>query len=273
MQKIRILSFQWVRRIDKNYKKVYDDEWYDQYAYDKDGWDRRWFNIYGVHRKTQDYFDEQGLDEWFFDKRGKNYHPYWAENLRDNALWYFRDMVCEFNSVGIHKITHTPFNDKGLNWEGVDKYGNKTIDIKWLLDFCVRENIDKTQYLETVEQEFTLKTKELEQTKNTSTKSQIDKNKQNEWYSTKLELKKYDDKILELVEKENVVKNEIEEMKQNLWKSAFVRKLLPLIKEKSASWETLNEKWNRMNDIKIVNVNLFLLKGTLRAWLRIREIV
>jgi hypothetical protein len=85
-----------------------------------------------------------------------------------------------------------------------------------LLDFCVRENIDKTQYLETVEQEFTLKTKELEQTKNTSTKSQIDKNKQNEWYSTKLELKKYDDKILELVEKENVVKNEIEEMKQNL---------------------------------------------------------
>ncbi|OQB41777.1 MAG: hypothetical protein BWY04_00669 [candidate division CPR1 bacterium ADurb.Bin160] len=85
-----------------------------------------------------------------------------------------------------------------------------------MLDFCVRENIDKTQYLETVEQEFTLKTKELEQTKNTSTKSQIDKNKQNEWYSTKLELKKYDDKILELVEKENVVKNEIEEMKQNL---------------------------------------------------------
>jgi|GEM_PF-3281280 hypothetical protein len=39
-------------------------------------------------------------------------------------------MVCEFNSVGIHKITHTPFNDKGLNWEGVDKYGNKIIDIK-----------------------------------------------------------------------------------------------------------------------------------------------
>ena len=122
-QKIRILlpdgGVEWV---NEGYKREYDDEWYDQYAYDRDGWDRRWFNIYGLHRITKDYFDQQGLDEWFFDRDGIN-HASDAVGVvvgkKENIFWHPWDMVCEFNSIWIHKITRTPFNECWLNWKGV----------------------------------------------------------------------------------------------------------------------------------------------------------
>lgn len=122
-QKIRILlPDREVERVNEGYKREYDDEWYDQYAYDRDGWDRRWFNIYGLHRITKDYFDQQGLDEWFFDRDGIN-HASDAVGVvvgkKENIFWHPWDMVCEFNSIGIHKITHTPFNERWLNWKCV----------------------------------------------------------------------------------------------------------------------------------------------------------
>lgn len=45
-------------------------------------------------------------------------------------------MVCEFNSIGIHKITHTPFNECGLNWKGIDTQGNYVMTKKYF-DLCM----------------------------------------------------------------------------------------------------------------------------------------
>lgn len=136
-QKVRIFSSnnnKGVERIDENYKKEYNEEGYDQYGYDRNGWDSRWFNIYGIHRITQNYFDEKGLDEWSFDVNGINHR--WdtigdVVGEKENIFWHPWDMVCEFNSIGIHKITHTPFNECWLNWKGIDKQGNAVITKKY----------------------------------------------------------------------------------------------------------------------------------------------
>ena len=45
-------------------------------------------------------------------------------------------MVCEFNSIGIHKITHTPFNECRLNWKGIDTQGNCVMTKKYS-DLCM----------------------------------------------------------------------------------------------------------------------------------------
>ena len=133
-QKIRILLPDGgVERVDEGYKREYDDEWYDQYAYDRDGWDRRGFNIYGLHRITKDYFDQHGLDEWLFDRHGINHGSDTVGVVvgkKENIFWHPWDMVCEFNSIGIHKITHTPFNECWLNWKGIDKQGNRVMTKK-----------------------------------------------------------------------------------------------------------------------------------------------
>ena len=139
-QKIRILLHDGgVERVDEDYEREYDDEWYDQYAYDRDGWDRRWFNIYGVHKITKDYFDQQGLDEWLFDRHWINHCSDIFGDVvekvivrkKENIFWHPWDMVCEFNSIGIHKITHTPFNECWLNWKGIDMQGNCVMTKKY----------------------------------------------------------------------------------------------------------------------------------------------
>lgn len=132
-QKIRILLPDGgVERVDEDYEREYD-EWYDQYAYDRDGWDRRGFNIYGLHKITKDYFDQHGLDEWLFDRHGINHGSDTVGVVvgkKENIFWHPWDMVCEFNSIGIHKITHTPFNECWLNWKGIDKQGNRVMTKK-----------------------------------------------------------------------------------------------------------------------------------------------
>lgn len=130
-EKIRILRPERVEQINENYDKIYDEWWYDQYGYDRDGWDRRWFNIYGIHRVTQDYFNEQGLDERWFDRNGVYCREEFGGEKKTNLYWFPWDMICEFNSIGIHKVTRTPFNECGLNWKGIDKQGNAVITKKY----------------------------------------------------------------------------------------------------------------------------------------------
>lgn len=170
-QTVRILSSnKGVERIDENYKREYNEGGYDQYGYDRDGWDSRWFNIYGVHRITQNYFDEQGLDEWLFDINGINHRLNVVGDVvgeKENVFWYPWDMVCEFNSIGIHKITHTPFNECWLNWKGMDTEGNCVMTKKYSNLCMLSDSLHKEIRQLTKEQQKLVALKDIQVRKKT----------------------------------------------------------------------------------------------------------
>ena len=252
-QKIRILLPDGgVERVDEGYKREYDDEWYDQYAYDRDGWDRRWFNIYGVHRITKDYFDQQGLDEWLFDRHGINHSSDTVGVIvgkKENIFWHPWDMVCEFNSIGIHKITHTPFSECWLNWKGIDKQGNRVMTKK-CASLC---------------EQFNLLYKKIEQ---------LTKEQQKLVVLKDIQVRKKTEEVIRECEgrkKEFELKiKELQKQRENLEKelsaapSLFARKK-PEWKSKFDSFEKLKLEIQKIND-EISQEDVFVKKIRLNEW-------
>ena len=117
--------------------KVIVDDWkkYDEYWFDKDWYNREWFDAYWYDRDgyNRKWFNKKWYDRFWFDKEW--YNKLWLDEDGYDREWYDKDWYDEdwfdkywFNRKWINKYTWTEYDEDWFDKEG---YSRGWFDRDW----------------------------------------------------------------------------------------------------------------------------------------------